>query len=217
MKREFRCPKCAAAKTLEDREIPPEGTRVQCEACGASFSLRRSAKPAPAAGRPAASAEPAAEPSVVCPRCGLHFAPDARRAPRPEGARPVVLILEDMDYFLEIARDVLSEKYELRTGSTVADGLREISRGGLDLLLVDLNLAGGEDGRDLLRALPDKRFPILAITAQDESEIPGERWDELRSLGVDDLVRKGMHMGEVLARKVAEHLGEGPPDDPARP
>ncbi len=217
MKREFRCPKCSAVRTLEEREIPREGTRVRCEACGATFSLRRSAKPSPAERERAPVADAAAAASVVCPRCRLHFVPDARRAPRSEGARPVVLILEDMDYFLEIARDVLSEKYELRTGSTVADGLREISRGGLDLLLVDLNLAGGEDGRDLLRALPDKTFPILAITAQDESEIQGERWDELRSLGVDDLVRKGMHMGEVLARKVAEHLGEGPPDDPARP
>jgi hypothetical protein len=45
------------------------------------------------------------------------------------------------------------------------------------------------------------------MTAQDESEIRGERWAELQRLGVDDVLRKGMQMGEALGRKVAERLG----------
>ena len=36
----------------------------------------------------------------------------------------------------------------------------------------------------------------------------GESWDELRSLGADDLVRKGMNVGESLRRKVSALLGE---------
>ena len=59
----------------------------------------------------------------------------------------------------------------------------------------------------LLRSLPGKRFPILIYTAQDESEMYGETWDELQRLGADDIVMKGMNVGESLARKVSGLLG----------
>jgi DNA-binding response OmpR family regulator len=124
----------------------------------------------------------------------------------------VVLMVEDMEFFSDTAREVLGESYDLRLAPTIADGLRALEAGGIDLLLLDLSLASGEDGRDLLRALPGKSCPIIALTAQDESEVQGEPWHELQRLGVDDLLRKGMHMGEALARKVALRLGREPAD-----
>jgi CheY-like chemotaxis protein len=147
-------------------------------------------------------------PPVVCPRCGLHFVPDEHRA--AAASRPVVLMVEDLEFFLDTAREVLGGTCELRFASTVPEGLEILAAGGIDLLLLDLSLANGQDGRDLLRRLRDKPCPIIAMTAQDESEIQGEPWAELQRLGVDDILRKGMHMGEALGRKVAARLGTQP-------
>ena len=80
-------------------------------------------------------------------------------------------------------------------------------------MVIDLTLEGGDEGRQLLRELSPKRFPVLVFTAQDESEMYGEKWDELRALGADDLVLKGMNVGEVLLRKVGEMLGVEIDDD----
>jgi hypothetical protein len=54
---------------------------------------------------------------------------------------------------------------------------------------------------------------VLLFTAQDESEMYGDGWTKLLSLGVDDVVIKGMNMGEMLTRKVAALLGEPLPHD----
>lgn len=209
MRLEIPCPSCGAPHALSEDDIPPEGARLACASCGEPIEIAL----APPAARPIdpPSPDPKAAPvgivgsQVVCPRCGLHFSPGDHR---PAAAnRPVLLLVEDLEYFVEIARDGLGGAYELRVAGTVAEGLGALSEGGIDLLLVDLSLASGEDGRDLLRALPAKPCPIIALTAQDESQIQGERWNELRALGVDDILRKGMQMGELLGRKVAERLG----------
>lgn len=209
MKYEIPCPSCGTPNVVSEDEIPPEGARLPCASCGEPIEIAL----APPAARPVAPAIPdrrtapveAAGAQVVCPRCGLHFSPGDHRGPHTE--RPVVLLVEDLEYFVEIARDALGGAYELRVADSVTGGLGALSEGGIDLLLVDLSLAHGEDGRDLLRALPAKPCPIIALTAQDESQIPEERWNELRTLGVDDILRKGMQMGEALARKVGERLG----------
>jgi CheY-like chemotaxis protein len=143
---------------------------------------------------------------VCCPRCGLHFTPEAHLASPDQ--RPTVLLVEDLEYFVEIARDALSGKYEVKTARSVGEARAELLRGGIDLLLLDLALEGGEDGLALLREAPGKTCPILLFTAQDESEMYGEGWSRLQALGVDDVVIKGMNMGEMLTRKVATLLGE---------
>ena len=52
-----------------------------------------------------------------------------------------------------------------------------------------------------------KPCPILIYTAQDESELYGEKWEKLQDLGADDLVIKGMQVAESLARKASSLLG----------
>jgi DNA-binding response OmpR family regulator len=116
-----------------------------------------------------------------------------------------VLLVEDMDFFEEVARQALEATAELVAVKTVADARRALAQGGFDLLLLDLALEG-EDGRDLLRTLPYKPCPILIFTARDESDMYGDAWSELQSWGADDVVVKGMQMGEILARKVAALL-----------
>jgi DNA-binding response OmpR family regulator len=152
-----------------------------------------------------ASAAPPSE--VCCPRCNFHFLPDVAAQPKGAG-RPTLLVVEDMEYFVEIARDALGARYELKVARTLDEARAILVRGGIDLLLLDLTLDRGEDGLTLLREPPGKTCPVLLFTAQDESEMYGDGWAKLKALGVDDVVIKGMNMDETLSRKVAEMLGE---------
>ena len=156
----------------------------------------------------ATAAAPRAASEVVCPRCNLHFKPRANKQARARATtdRPTVLIVEDLVYFREIAAEALENEYEVKAVAT-KDGARAIlDRGGVDLILLDLTLDGGDGGLDLLRELSSKPCPILIYTAQDESEMYGESWDQLRDLGADDIVLKGMNVGDELTRKVGSLL-----------
>jgi DNA-binding response OmpR family regulator len=113
-----------------------------------------------------------------------------------------------MDYFREIAVDALASQYEVKTAANVLEARAALTEGGIDLMILDLTLDGGEHGVELLRTMAFKPCPIVIYTAQDESEMYGQRWDELRALGADDLVMKGMNVGESLLRKTAALLGD---------
>lgn len=208
MKVEVRCPSCQKGYLVDEGRIPAAGGSVPCQACGASIAL---APPpggaAPMDLPPVVASAPAAAEEVCCPRCGMHFVPGvgAASVDRP---RPTLLIVEDMEYFVEIARDALAGKYELKTARTLSEARAVLVAGRIDLLLLDLTLEHGEDGLALLREPPGKTCPILLFTAQDESEMYGDGWSRLQALGVDDVVMKGMNMGEMLTRKVAALLGE---------
>lgn len=145
---------------------------------------------------------------VVCPRCKLHFTPKKSAGKMDEAARATVLLVEDATYLREIAEDALRSKYKVKTASTLAEALQILSSGKIDLMVVDLVLDGGNQGLELLQALTAKPCPILVYTAQDESETVGDTWKVLQSLGADDLVTKGMNVGESLPRKVGHLLGE---------
>jgi predicted Zn finger-like uncharacterized protein len=209
VKIEVRCPTCRKGYLVDETRIPEGGGSVPCQACGTPVPLqmpvkRKKTTPPPPPPEPAAAA---AVSEVCCPRCGLHFTPEAHHASAAE-QRPTLLLVEDLEYFVEIARDALSGKYEVKTARSVVEARAELMRGGIDLLLLDLALEGGEDGLALLREAPGKTCPVLLFTAQDESEMYGDGWARLQALGVDDVVIKGMNMGEMLTRKVATLLGE---------
>ena len=213
MKIEVRCGQCGRGYLVDETRIPASGALIPCPSCGASVALK--ASPSVASGpalRPAAAAESGRTNEVCCPRCNLHFVPESRPGEKA-ASRRTLLIVEDMEYFIELARDSLSSRYELRVAKTVDEARALILRGGIDLMLLDLTLERGEDGLRLLKEPPGKTCPVLLFTAQDESEMYGESWSNLRALGVDDVVIKGMNMGETLMRKVAEMLGESIPQD----
>lgn len=215
MKIEVRCPACGKGYLVDTAKIPAAGGVVKCQSCGGSIAVTPPAKPeqAPVKAEPTTTAPPAAPSQVVCPRCGMHFVPaSARPAPQP-GRRAVVLVVEDMEYFLEIAREALQGKYEVKAARNVDEASKALREGPVDVILLDIYLADGEDGLDLLRRHP-KPCPVLAFTAEDESEMYGEGWSRLQAAGIDDVVRKGMNVTEVLLRKVAAALGEGEPEPP---
>jgi CheY-like chemotaxis protein len=152
---------------------------------------------------------------VVCPRCNLHFKPRAESQARVRATneRQTVLIVEDLAYFREIAAEALEGEFEVQAVATKDGARAALDRGGVDLMVLDLTLDGGEGGLDLLRELNGKPCPILIYTAQDESEMYGDSWDELQRLGADDIVLKGMNVGDELTRKVGSLLGHEPDGD----
>jgi CheY-like chemotaxis protein len=174
------------------------------------------AAPTTPAVAPAAEASPAVAVAaaiteeVVCPRCELHFAPRTTASVAREAARKrkKVLIVEDMEYFREIAAEALMPEYEVKGVATTDDALSVLSQGDVDLMVLDLTLDGGDGGLDLLKQLSTKPCPILIYTAQDESEMYGDSWEELRGYGADDIVIKGMNVGDQLVRKVGTLLGK---------
>jgi predicted Zn finger-like uncharacterized protein len=206
VKIEVRCPSCRKGYLVDETRIPEGGGSVPCQACGTPVPLQLPVKKKKAVAAPPPP-PPVAPTEVCCPRCGLHFTPEGHAAGL-DLRRPTLLLVEDLEYFVEIARDALSGKYEVKTARSVGEARTELMRGGIDLLLLDLALKGGEDGLALLREAPGKTCPVLLFTAQDESEMYGDGWARLQALGVDDVVIKGMNMGEMLTRKVATLLGE---------
>jgi DNA-binding response OmpR family regulator len=145
---------------------------------------------------------------VVCPRCKLHFAPHRLAGEIDEGSRHTVLLVEDPSYLREIAEEALGSKYEVKTASTMAEAQAILAGGEIDLMVLDLVLNGGNQGLELLQTLTAKPCPILIYTAKDESETVGDTWEVLQRLGADDLVTKGMNVGDSLPRKVGALLGE---------
>ena len=164
-----------------------------------------------AAPAPAPVAEGAAAVEVVCPRCQLHFMPRGSAPARVSQA--TVLIVEGMDYFRETVQQALSPRYGVRAAANLAEARALLAAGGIDLIVLDPSLGGGEQGIDLLRELPVKPCPILVFSDEDESEMYGTKWKAMQALGVDDLIMKGMNVEESLLRKVGALLGEKPAAD----
>jgi CheY-like chemotaxis protein/uncharacterized protein YbaR (Trm112 family) len=143
---------------------------------------------------------------VVCPRCNLHFHPHGRR-PSQGAPRKTILVVDDLAYFRQIAEDALESTFNVVTVATRAEAGRILLDRQVDLLVLDLTLDGSDAGREFLSELTPKPCPILIFTAQDESEMYGENWEELKRLGADDLVIKGMQVAESLVRKSSALLG----------
>jgi len=216
------CPSCGAPDALAVPAAPRRSAIVDAPAPGKpGHPTARSRPVGPAPARPAAPpprprvaaarvSEPppatvdrsAEQEEVVCPRCKLHFIPRRTAGDLTEGGRPVVLVVEDLDYFRQVAAEALGSRFEVRQASSVDEAREHLAAGGIDLLLLDPTLDGGDHGIGLLRSLPGKPFPILICSDQDESSMY-DTWEEWQRLGADDIVMKGMNVGETLVRKVS--------------
>jgi CheY-like chemotaxis protein/uncharacterized protein YbaR (Trm112 family) len=182
--------------------IPAAATSVRGRVTGSALEA---ATDAAAARKAQARAAPRGE-QVVCPRCNLHFEL-SETSRRRTAERKTILVVDDLAYFREIAKDALEPAFDVKTAATSAEARELIRAGAIDLLVLDLTLDGCNAGRELLAELRPKPCPILIFTAQDESEMYGENWESLKRLGADDLVIKGMRVAESLARKASSLLG----------
>jgi len=212
------CPGCGQAYNIESQRLGSEGAPFTCRRCRASFRVNdtgevRQESGTPA-GRPArAPVSPPGGESVSCPACGHRFAVHPGRGGDPaheqrETDLPTVLVAEDTAYFSELVRDTLGERYRTLLVSSKAAALEMLRRERIDLFLLDLSLDDDVDGREVLREMNGKPCPILIFTARDEEDMYGPVWDELRALGADDMLIKGMNVAEDLLLKVQQLLPE---------
>jgi CheY-like chemotaxis protein len=172
---------------------------ITCPGCGLKFVAPNVASTAAATPPAAVASPPATIPPA--PRVAARASPAAAAPTGPGAAAKTILVAEDVEYFAALARSALEKKYRTLTVASVADALRVIGSEPIDLLILDLTLQG-EDGRQVLRSLSGKIFPVLIFTARDESDMYGEAWKELQSLGADDMLIKGMNVEETLLQKV---------------
>jgi CheY-like chemotaxis protein/DNA-directed RNA polymerase subunit RPC12/RpoP len=215
---EVKCPDCGKGWVV-DRSAAGE---MLCPNCMTRIPLGEGVPgvSAPAGGAhgssataPAAEAStatlplPTTEAATVCPRCKLHFFPNARPAVETVSVRKTILVVDDLQYFRRLATDALTPTFAVKTAASAGEARSLLAEGGIDLIVLDLTLAGEGGGRQFLEELRPKPCPILIFTARDESELYGEAWEELRVLGADDLVMKGMNVAESLLRKAGSLLG----------
>ena len=217
---EIPCPACGAVSQVAERDIPRSGV-VECRFCGEAISFRTPEEERPVAIDSGPSLPPPDEvltgPSgfedelaeqdsvrpVRCPHCGHEFVSSA------VAARATVLVVEDTDFFLEVASSVLGQRYQVLTARTTSEAREVLATHPVDLLVLDLTLPDGE-GIDVLRALPRSDIPALLYTSRDETALLGPEWEQYETLGARDVVRKGLNVEEALARKVAEILAARP-------
>ena len=215
----IRCPDCDRSWVLEETGT---GGEFICPSCLTRISLDVPAAPArvtaptapiasPATPKASSTARPDDE--VICPRCQLHFYPRGKQSAPSARRRYTVLVVEDQEYFRQIASDALESGYDVKTAAGATEAREILAQGGVDLIVLDLTLGGGDEGEQFLCELTPKPCPILIFTAQDESELYGERWEKLAKHGADDLLMKGMQVGESLRRKVGQLLGQPVEDD----
>ena len=108
-----------------------------------------------------------------------------------------MLLIDDDAELAALMRDFFaSHDIEVTSAVTGAEGLEMATRGGFDLILLDVMMPG-LDGFDVLKRLRAERdTPVLMLTARTESE------SRIRGLnqGADDYLAKPFEPMELLAR-----------------
>jgi len=215
MKISIECPGCGARYQLDESRLT-EQMRLSCAKCGKQWTVRASSSPERAAGTPAEPPRPAPpttptppaaaqSDNVLCPECGHRFGYEPSV---DAGRRRRILIAEDQDYFSSLTKEAIGDGYDTVFVRTPTAALKEIARHRPDLLILDLILEGG-DGKEVLEKRTDRSFPVLVFTSKDEQEMFGRKqWDQLQALGADDILIKGINVGDDLQRKVEVLLGE---------
>lgn len=110
---------------------------------------------------------------------------------------PHVLVIDDDAAIRELITDYLGEN-ELRVTAVASgeDMMRALSEQAIDVIVLDLRLAG-EDGMELAKKLrADSAIPIIMLTGKNEE---ADRVMGLE-LGADDYITKPFSPRELLAR-----------------
>jgi len=129
--------------------------------------------------------------------------------PLPVGEGELVLLVEDEPAILEVARTMLeTHGYRVATAEDGTTALAELSRweGKVAVLLTDI-LMPFMDGTQLIRAVRRiaPQLPVIVCTGATHGPGQPDRADELRALGVRQILRKPCTV-ETLLRAVRDAL-----------
>ncbi len=132
----------------------------------------------------------------------------------------LILVVDDEPKMRRLLRRTLEgEGFDVIEADGEAEALRSLSKGGVDLVSLDLNL-GRDSGFAIARAIrKTSSVPIMMITAKDDviDRVAG------LEVGADDYITKPFHPREVVARVRAiirrsamqqAHGDRQPPDAP---
>ena len=113
-----------------------------------------------------------------------------------------ILIVEDEESYREpLVYQLTREGYDVSAAATGEEGLELFTKGGIDLVLLDLMLPG-IDGFEICKQIrEEKNTPILMVSAKKDDI------DKIRGLGLgaDDYMTKPFSPSELVAR-VKAHL-----------
>jgi two-component system, cell cycle response regulator DivK len=123
-------------------------------------------------------------------------------------APPTVLVVEDNALNLKLIRAVLEHAgFTVVVATSGEEGVDVATRGGLDLVLMDLQLPGidGTEAMRRIRAHPGSReLPVVAVTA---FAMPADR-EQVSSAGFDGYIEKPIST-RALPEIVRRHVRAG--------
>jgi two-component system cell cycle response regulator DivK len=123
-------------------------------------------------------------------------------------APPTVLVVEDNALNLKLIRAVLEHAgFTVVVATSGEEGVDVASRGGLDLVLMDLQLPGidGTEAMRRIRAHPGGReLPVVAVTA---FAMPADR-EQVSAAGFDGYIEKPIST-RALPEFVRRHVRAG--------
>ena len=108
-----------------------------------------------------------------------------------------ILIVDDEDMVRLLIRRILEEKgYRVVTAADGNEGLAKLDQGGIDLVLLDINMPG-LDGFQVLKLIR-RRFnlPVIMLTGMDK----GVALHNTLDIGADDFITKPFSPVELVAR-----------------
>jgi len=131
------------------------------------------------------------------PPTACYFAAARKTMDTATDIQPHILVLDDDPAVRQLIAEYLGEnEVRVSTAATSAEMMPTLAEQAIDLIVLDLRLAG-EDGMQLARKLrEDSTIPIIIVTGkQDEADrVMG------LELGADDYVTKPFSPRELLAR-----------------
>jgi DNA-binding response OmpR family regulator len=108
-----------------------------------------------------------------------------------------ILVIDDEDTVRRLIRRTLEEKgYSVVTAADGNEGLAKLDQGGIDLVLLDINMPGldGFQVLELIRRRSD--LPVIMLTGMDKMSTLRETLD----IGADDYITKPFSPLELVAR-----------------
>lgn len=130
----------------------------------------------------------------------------AREKPTGGLPQPKVLVIAQEEATLNLMRLYLQQRFDSLTASNGAQGLEQLERERVDLILVDLSMTG-LGGLEVLAEVREqygkRELPVIFLTHEEESA----QFARLLDLGGNDYLRKPVNPDELLT-KLEFHLGQ---------
>ena len=117
-----------------------------------------------------------------------------------------ILIVEDVEFNLDLMIQLLEDDYELVTARDGAEGIEKASSERPDLILMDMSLPVMDGWQATRRIKQDEALSHIPVIGLSAHAMDGDRQKAL-DCGCDDYLTKPVD-DEILYAKLARFLGE---------